>query len=97
MHKETPLHTKGGIDSRYTAEMSGLPDRLLQLGYIVSGVGRLVRGGQIDFDIRPGQFVLFAPASYEPEYRMLSSTFFSLRNPPLTVRLVLLACNVIRE
>lgn len=55
------------------------------------------QGSTVNFRIHPGQFVLFAPTSYEPENRMLSSTFFSLQNPPLTVRLVLLACNVIRE
>jgi len=46
------------------------------------------QGSAVNFRIRPGQFVLFAPAGYAPEYRMLSDTFFSLRNPPLTVRLV---------
>ena len=51
----------------------------------------------VNFRIRPGQFVLFAPAAFEPEYRLLSSTFFSLQEPPLTVRLVLLACKTIRE
>ena len=53
-------------------------------------------GSTIHFRIRPGQFVLFGPKSYEPEHRMLSSTFFATKNSP-TVRLVLLACNVIRE
>jgi hypothetical protein len=51
----------------------------------------------VNFRIRPGQFVLFGPESFELEHRMLSGTFFSPQNPPLTVRLVLLACNVIRE
>ena len=54
------------------------------------------KGSTIHFRIRPGQFVLFGPKDYESEHRMLSSTFFARKNSP-TVRLVLIACNVIRE
>jgi hypothetical protein len=50
----------------------------------------------INFRIRPGQWVLFGPKNYDPEHRLLSSTFFSSKTSP-TVRLVLLVCNVIRE
>ena len=50
----------------------------------------------IYFHIRPGQWVLFGLKNYDPEHRMLSDTFFSSKTSP-TVRLVLVACNVIRE
>ena len=54
-------------------------------------------GSALNFHIRPGQFVLIGPRNYEPEHRTLSSMFFSLKETPSTVRLVLLACNVIRK
>ena len=54
-------------------------------------------GSALNFRIRPGQFVLIAPGNYEPEHRTLSGMFFSLKEPPPTVRVMLLACNVIRE
>jgi len=55
------------------------------------------KGSALNFRIHPGQFVLIGSKNYEPEHRTLSSIFFSSKEPPYTVRLVLLACNVIRE
>ena len=54
-------------------------------------------GSALNFRIRPGQFVIIGPSSYEPEHRTLSGMFFSSKEAPSTVRLMLLACNVIRE
>ena len=54
-------------------------------------------GSALNFRIRPGQFVLIAPGDYEPQRRTLSGMFFSSKKPRPTVRVMLLACNVIRE
>lgn len=51
----------------------------------------------LNFRIRPGQFVLVGPKNYDPRHRTLGGVFFSLKGARPVVRLMLLACNVIRE